>query len=210
MSTAVAAASRFSLPQRFAELLPGVVLLLTIGYSGRLIELSFNAYGKANHLALPNIEYVLWAIAIGLIVSNTVGVPKIFKPGIATYEFFLKFGIVLLGVRFLVGDVLKLGGISPALEAARLCQRRGLGVNVAAKVAESSIASAAAIHLACAAPAVDWGVSLTHFYLAEDVVKNPLKIGNGVVSVPTGPGLGIEVDETQVERFRIAVDAPPG
>ena len=68
MSTAVAAASRFSLPQRFAELLPGVVLLLTIGYSGRLIELSFNAYGKANHLALPNIEYVLWAIAIGLIV----------------------------------------------------------------------------------------------------------------------------------------------
>ena len=100
------------LAQRFAELLPGVVLLLTIGYSGRLIELSFNAYGKANHLALPNIEYVLWAIAIGLIVSNTVGVPKIFKPGIATYEFFLKFGIVLLGVRFLVGDVLKLGGIS--------------------------------------------------------------------------------------------------
>ena len=112
MSTAVAAASRFSLPQRFVELLPGVALLLTIGYSGRLIELSFNAYGKANHLALPNIEYVLWAIAIGLIVSNTVGVPKIFKPGIATYEFFLKFGIVLLGVRFLVGDVLKLGGIS--------------------------------------------------------------------------------------------------
>jgi uncharacterized integral membrane protein (TIGR00698 family) len=112
MNTAVAAASRFSLPQRFVELLPGVALLLTIGYSGRLIELSFNAYGKANHLALPNIEYVLWAIAIGLIVSNTVGVPKIFKPGIATYEFFLKFGIVLLGVRFLVGDVLKLGGIS--------------------------------------------------------------------------------------------------
>jgi uncharacterized integral membrane protein (TIGR00698 family) len=112
MSTAVAAASRFSLHQRFVELLPGVALLLAIGYSGRLIELSFNAYGKANHLALPNIEYVLWAIVIGLIISNTVGVPKIFKPGIATYEFFLKFGIVLLGVRFLVGDVLKLGGIS--------------------------------------------------------------------------------------------------
>ena len=112
MSTAVAAASRFSLPQRFVELLPGVVLLLTIGYSGKLIEQSINAYGKTNHLAFPNIEYVLWAIVIGLIVANTVGVPKIFKAGIATYEFFLKLGIVLLGVRFLVGDVLKLGGIS--------------------------------------------------------------------------------------------------
>src|ERR1700686_4237627 len=42
-------------------------------------------------------------------------VPKIFLPGIATYEFWLKAGIVLLGARFVVGDVLKLGGISIAL-----------------------------------------------------------------------------------------------
>jgi uncharacterized integral membrane protein (TIGR00698 family) len=103
---------RLSLPRRFVELLPGLLLLLVIGFSGKLIEQSINGYGKANHLALPNIEYVLWAIIIGLIIANTVGVPKLFRPGIATYEFFLKLGIVLLGVRFLLGDVLKLGGIS--------------------------------------------------------------------------------------------------
>src|SRR5206468_2228625 len=78
----------------------------------KLIEQTINGYGKAHHLALPNIEYVLWAIVIGLIIANTIGIPKIFKSGIATYEFFLKLGIVLLGVRFLLGDVLKLGGIS--------------------------------------------------------------------------------------------------
>jgi uncharacterized integral membrane protein (TIGR00698 family) len=55
---------------------------------------------------------VLWAIIIGLIISNTIGIPAIFRAGVATYEFFLKLGIVLLGVRFLLGDVLKLGGIS--------------------------------------------------------------------------------------------------
>jgi uncharacterized integral membrane protein (TIGR00698 family) len=49
---------------------------------------------------------------IGLIIANTIGVPKVFRAGIGTYEFFLKLGIVLLGVRFLLGDVLKLGGIS--------------------------------------------------------------------------------------------------
>jgi uncharacterized integral membrane protein (TIGR00698 family) len=103
---------RLSLPRRFVELLPGLLLLLVIGFSGKLIEQSISGYGKANHLALPNIEYVLWAIIIGLIIANTVGVPKLFRPGIATYEFFLKLGIVLLGVRFLLGDVLKLGGIS--------------------------------------------------------------------------------------------------
>src|SRR5262249_3578902 len=67
--------------------------------------------------------------------------------------------------------LIKLGGLSAAVEAAQLCERLGLAVNVAAKIAESSVASAAAIHLACAAPAVDWGVSLTHFYLAEDIVR---------------------------------------
>ena len=103
---------RLSLPRRFVELLPGLALLFTIGFSGKLIEQTINGYGKAHHLALPNFEYVLWAIVIGLIIANTLGVSKIFRPGIATYEFFLKLGIVLLGVRFLLGDVLKLGGIS--------------------------------------------------------------------------------------------------
>src|SRR5260370_42397970 len=98
--------------RRLVELAPGIALLLAIGYSGKLIEQTIAAYGKANHLALPNIEYVLWAIVIGLIIANTVGVPKIFRAGVATYEFWLKLGIVLLGVRFLLGDVLKLGGIS--------------------------------------------------------------------------------------------------
>jgi muconate cycloisomerase len=106
--------------------------------------------------------------------------------------------------------LIKLGGMSAAAAAAQMCERLGLAVNIAAKIAESSIASAAAIHLAGAAPAVDWGVSLTHFYLAEDVVKNPLAIGDGLVRLPTGPGLGVEVDEAQVERFRVATAAPPG
>ena len=106
--------------------------------------------------------------------------------------------------------LIKLGGMSAAVEAAQLCQRLGLSVNIAAKIAESSIASAAAIHLACAAPAVDWGVSLTHFYLAEDIARNPLAIGEGAVALPAGPGLGIEVDEAQVERFKLSSSALPG
>jgi muconate cycloisomerase len=99
--------------------------------------------------------------------------------------------------------LIKLGGIAAALDAARHCQRLGLSVNIAAKIAESSIASAAAVHLACAAPVIDWGVSLTHFYLAEDIVRWPLPLGDGQVALPAGPGLGIEVDETAVARVRV-------
>jgi muconate cycloisomerase len=100
--------------------------------------------------------------------------------------------------------LIKLGGMRAAVEAAQLCARRGLAVNIAAKIAESSIASAAAIHLACAAPNVDWGVSLTHFYLAEDIVHATPAIRDGAVALPAAPGLGVAVDEAAVERFRIA------
>jgi uncharacterized integral membrane protein (TIGR00698 family) len=94
------------------NLIPGILLLASLGYAGKITEQSIAAYGKTHHVALPNIEYVLWAIIYGLIVSNTIGVPKIFRAGVATYEFWLKTGIVLLGVRFLLGDILKLGGVS--------------------------------------------------------------------------------------------------
>ena len=94
------------------RLIPGLVLLAAIGLLGKLTEQGIASYGKAHHLHLPNIEYVLWAILYGLILANTVGIPRVFRAGVATYEFWLKLGIVFLGVRFLLGDVLKLGGLS--------------------------------------------------------------------------------------------------
>jgi muconate cycloisomerase len=99
--------------------------------------------------------------------------------------------------------LIKLGGITAAIAAGKLCHRLGLSVNIAAKIAESSISSAAALHLACAVPKADWGVSLTHFYLAEDIVRRPLLLKSGLVALPTEPGLGVEVDEAAVERFRV-------
>jgi uncharacterized integral membrane protein (TIGR00698 family) len=99
----------------FLGLLPGILLLAVVGYAGKFIEQFITRYGKAHHLVLPNIEYVLWAILIGLVIANTIGVPQIFRLGVATYEFWLKTGIVLLGGRFILSDIAKLGGISLAL-----------------------------------------------------------------------------------------------
>src|SRR6202162_2895395 len=88
-----------SIPGRFFQLIPGTILLAVIGCAGKVTEQTIAAYGKAHHLALPNIEYVLWAIVFGLLISNTIGIPAIFRAGVETYEFWLKIGIVLLGVR---------------------------------------------------------------------------------------------------------------
>lgn len=100
------------LARRAFGLVPGLVLLGLVGYAGKFIEHFIASYGKVHHLVLPNIEYVLWAILLGLAISNTIGIPAIFRTGVATYEFWLKAGIVLLGARFLIGDVSRLGGLS--------------------------------------------------------------------------------------------------
>ena len=104
----------------FLRVMPGILLLAAVGYGGKFLEQFVGANAKAHHWTIPNIEYVLWAILIGLAISNTIGVPEIFRAGVATYEFWLKAGIVLLGSRFLLGDVLKLGGLSLALVAVEI------------------------------------------------------------------------------------------
>jgi uncharacterized integral membrane protein (TIGR00698 family) len=119
ISENAAVRSRASVPE-ILKLLPGVLLLAAIGYLGKLTEQGIAKYGKAHHIALPNIEYVLWAIIYGLAIANTIGVPRIFRAGIATYEFWLKLGIVFLGVRFLLGDIWKLGGLSLVFVAIEL------------------------------------------------------------------------------------------
>jgi uncharacterized integral membrane protein (TIGR00698 family) len=114
-STVALKAEPIRLPQRVVALLPGVALLIIVGLAGKVLEKTIAGYTKAHHIVFPNIEYVLWAIVVGLLISNTVGVPQWFKPGVATYEFWLKTGIVLLGARFLLADVLKLGSVSLVL-----------------------------------------------------------------------------------------------
>ncbi len=99
--------------------------------------------------------------------------------------------------------LIKLGGFAAALTAGAWCRRLGLAINVAGKIAESSLGATATVHLACALDNVDWGVSLTHFYLAEDIVRAPLAMEDGLVKLPGKAGLGVEIDEAAVARLRL-------
>ncbi|MHB8928089.1 MAG: YeiH family protein [Bacillota bacterium] len=79
--------------------IPGLALLLGIGYAGKVIA-----------RYVPHTEYVLFAIAIGMIISNTMTLPKIFVPGAKTYELWLKTGIVFMGGSLVLQNVAKIGG----------------------------------------------------------------------------------------------------
>ena len=98
---------------------------------------------------------------------------------------------------------IKLGGVGPAVQAMWACDTLGLKINLACKVAESSIAAAAVAQLGCLAPNLDWGLNVTQHYLAEDVCDAPVPIVRGTLRRPDGAGLGVQVSESRVERFRI-------
>ena len=62
------------------------------------------------------IEYVIFALGLGLLISNTVGTPEWLKPAVQT-EFFVKTGLVILGASLIFSEVLQAGalGITQAL-----------------------------------------------------------------------------------------------
>jgi muconate cycloisomerase len=100
---------------------------------------------------------------------------------------------------------IKLGGMRAVMEAGWLCEQLGLKVNIAAKTGESSIACAAAMHIAAALPQIAWGLTLSNEGLSDDVTARPIRISRGHVEISDAPGLGIEVDEDRVRRYQRSV-----
>jgi muconate cycloisomerase len=100
---------------------------------------------------------------------------------------------------------IKLGGLRGLVEAGRLCDSLGMSVNVSCKTGESSIACAAALHVASVIPNIAWALTLTHIALAEDVTVYPLATARGHVDTLDRPGLGIEIDDERVNRYRVTV-----
>jgi muconate cycloisomerase len=96
---------------------------------------------------------------------------------------------------------IKLGGVAGVMEAGRKTDAMGMKINLAGKIADSSIASAAIAHLALALPQIEWGVSVTNQYLAADLVDAPLQVTAGHVAPADAPGLGIAVNEARVAEY---------
>ena len=56
------------------------------------------------------VEYVIFALALGLLVSNTIGVPGWLRPAVQT-EYFIKTGLVILGAGLLFLEIVQAGAL---------------------------------------------------------------------------------------------------
>jgi L-alanine-DL-glutamate epimerase-like enolase superfamily enzyme len=97
------------------------------------------------------------------------------------------------------------GGLGAARSIATVAEAAGITCTVGSNL-EMGVASAAMIHLAMASPGIgaeDFPCDiLSPFYYQGGVLAEPLAIGAGEARPPDGPGLGVELDDDAVERFR--------
>src|SRR5262249_768681 len=77
----------------------------------------------------------------------------------------------------------------------------GLGCYVGCMI-ETSLGTAAYLHVALAAAPVTWGCELFGPLLLQgDVVRRPVKYAEGAILALDGPGLGVDVDEAALKEW---------
>lgn len=100
----------------------------------------------------------------------------------------------------------KAGGIGPAREIAGFAASVGIKCTIGSNL-ELGVGSAAMVHLALSAPAIDAETYpcdiIGPLYYEGDVLTESLPIGGGSARVHDRPGLGVELDDEKLERYRV-------
>ena len=106
----------------------------------------------------------------------------------------------VLGVpNVIVTNLNELGGVRRTVEFVRACQAAGIGFRFHS--GETGVASTAYLHVTAASAHIDDASQTLFRWYADDViVGGPYVPRRGVVPVPTGPGLGIEIDPVALDR----------
>jgi L-alanine-DL-glutamate epimerase-like enolase superfamily enzyme len=100
----------------------------------------------------------------------------------------------------------KAGGIGPARAIAIFAESAGVKCTLGSNL-ELGVGSAAMVHLAIATRGItaeDYPCDIIGpFYYEDDIVVRPLSIQPGEARPNTSPGLGVELDEAKIERYRV-------
>ena len=113
----------------------------------------------------------------------------------------------------------KPGGLYRAMEVAAVARAAGIICNVNGSV-ETGVGNLANLQLAAAAPAAMLSCvvpvstpaeaqsgQIAGIYYKDDLIAEPMRYADGSIELPTGPGMGIAVDEAKVRKYAVARQA---
>ncbi len=109
--------------------------------------------------------------------------------------------VAMGAVDVVLSDIHYWGGLTGCVRLAEICHTFGLGVGMHSN-SHLGISMAAMTHLAAVVPNLLHACDTHYPWLEEDVIVGEgFKFQDGCLEVPSGPGLGVEVDEAKLARF---------
>lgn len=98
--------------------------------------------------------------------------------------------------------IAKAGGPMQALNMAKVASAAGIGL-YGGTLLEGTIGSAAALHAWSTLEQIHWGTEMFGpLLMKDDIVVKPLNFHANGVDLPTGPGLGVQIDEHKLDEYR--------
>ncbi|WP_376094486.1 mandelate racemase/muconate lactonizing enzyme family protein [Roseomonas sp. CCTCC AB2023176] len=94
------------------------------------------------------------------------------------------------------------GGLWQVVKQAAICEAVGIPVTLHSG-GELGPSQAAYLHLAASIPNMTIAIDTEYAHLSGDIVAERFTLDGGCFAVPTGPGLGVTVEEALVERYAV-------
>jgi L-alanine-DL-glutamate epimerase-like enolase superfamily enzyme len=102
----------------------------------------------------------------------------------------------------LLPDTYQCGGILAVKKVAALCEAAGVPC-VFHCAHDLGLKTAAMLHVVASTPNFPLANDCTYYGLVDDIITPLHRIERGYMALPEGPGLGVEVDEGKVAKYRV-------
>ena len=146
------------------------------------------------------LEDPTWGMAGMRRLRGLAGMPLATNTVVVNFEQ-LAANIHDLAVDVILLDTTFWGGIRACVKAAAVCETFQLGFAVHSS-GELGIQLATMLHLGATLPNLTFAADAHYHQLTDDIlVGGPLRYQNGAIAVPSGPGLGVEVDPERLRRY---------
>ena len=158
-------------------------------------------FGKAiEHVRNDYFEDPTWGLGGMRLVREQVGIPLATNTVVVNFEQ-LAANVLDRAVDVILLDTTFWGGIRPCIKAAGVCETFQISVAMHSS-GELGIQLATMLHLGAVLPALPFAVDTHYHHLTDDViVGGKMTYTDGAIKVPTGPGLGIELDPDRMEQY---------
>jgi glucarate dehydratase len=161
-----------------------------LGWSAETVR---RALPQLEELGVANLEEPTASLAEAAALRRSSAIP------FSTHEVDLEAVTALAAADAFVLNVAACGGVAGTRRFVEACERAGARFWFYG--GDLGVATACALHLVAATPALDLpSQSLLRWYTDDVITRGPFVPERGRVAVPSGPGLGVELDEVAVAR----------